>query len=308
MDCSGDWWPSQRPDNVRRMASSATTVAWDRGVTTHLEMHNFSKLGFITAQKDARETSCSPRTSGHRATSSYEERYATRRRRPRQWRRSRRQRLCHPLGSGRRGSRSRRRFLTVSHRGDAEPSVRRCWRHSEWKLVWIAGGWHPRPALWWTALSDTPTQYSTRMAGGSTGIRPCAVRSGATGRALAFTQSRPTSGARSGGPRSIPRRPVRAHKMDHCGDWSQCDASIRTLSKATLASTGGGYCLDRERWRRTTQYSGRGIRRSSAVRVVVCGNDPEWREGGGVLYRRRPVAARQGKLAEFLFDHLAAVR
>ena len=53
MDCSGDWWPSQRPDNVRRMASSATTVAWDRGVTTHLEMvHNFSKLGFITAQKD----------------------------------------------------------------------------------------------------------------------------------------------------------------------------------------------------------------------------------------------------------------
>ena len=54
MDCSGDWWPSQRPDNVRRMASSATTVAWDRGVTTHLEMvHNFSKLGFITAQKDA---------------------------------------------------------------------------------------------------------------------------------------------------------------------------------------------------------------------------------------------------------------
>ena len=54
MDCSGNWWPSQRPDNVRRVASSANTVAWDRGVTTHLEMvHNFSKLGFITAQKDA---------------------------------------------------------------------------------------------------------------------------------------------------------------------------------------------------------------------------------------------------------------
>jgi hypothetical protein len=54
MDCSLDWWPSQRPDNVRRVASSANTVAWDRGVTTHLQMvHNFSKLGFITAQKDA---------------------------------------------------------------------------------------------------------------------------------------------------------------------------------------------------------------------------------------------------------------
>jgi hypothetical protein len=54
MDCSGNWWPSQRPDIVRRVASSANTVAWDRGVTTHLEMvHNFAKLGFITAQKDA---------------------------------------------------------------------------------------------------------------------------------------------------------------------------------------------------------------------------------------------------------------
>jgi hypothetical protein len=39
---------------VRRVASSANTVAWDHGVTTHLQMvHNFSKLGFITAQKDA---------------------------------------------------------------------------------------------------------------------------------------------------------------------------------------------------------------------------------------------------------------
>jgi hypothetical protein len=54
MDCSGDWWPSQRPDNVRRVATSTNTVVWDRGVTTHLEMvHNFSKLAFITAQKDA---------------------------------------------------------------------------------------------------------------------------------------------------------------------------------------------------------------------------------------------------------------
>jgi hypothetical protein len=54
MDCRGNWWPSQRPDIARRMASSADTVAWARGVTSHLQMvHNFPKLGFITAQKDA---------------------------------------------------------------------------------------------------------------------------------------------------------------------------------------------------------------------------------------------------------------
>jgi hypothetical protein len=54
MDCRGNWWPSQRPDNVRRMASSANTFDWARGVTSYLQMvHNFAKLGFITAQKDA---------------------------------------------------------------------------------------------------------------------------------------------------------------------------------------------------------------------------------------------------------------
>jgi L-Lysine epsilon oxidase N-terminal/L-lysine epsilon oxidase C-terminal domain len=54
MDCSGNWWPSQRPDKVRRMASSTIPVDWDSGVTSHLQMvHNFAKLGFITAQKDA---------------------------------------------------------------------------------------------------------------------------------------------------------------------------------------------------------------------------------------------------------------
>jgi hypothetical protein len=36
------------------VASSANTRAWARGVTTHLGMvHNFAKLGFITAQQDA---------------------------------------------------------------------------------------------------------------------------------------------------------------------------------------------------------------------------------------------------------------
>ena len=54
LDCVGSWWPSQRPDNVRRVATSDEEVPWDQGVSTHLEMvHNFAKLGFITAQRDA---------------------------------------------------------------------------------------------------------------------------------------------------------------------------------------------------------------------------------------------------------------
>jgi hypothetical protein len=36
------------------MASSASTFDWARGVTSYLQMvHNFAKLGFITAQQDA---------------------------------------------------------------------------------------------------------------------------------------------------------------------------------------------------------------------------------------------------------------
>jgi hypothetical protein len=53
-DCAGNWWPSQRPDAVRRVATSTEQVSWDRGIVSHLAMvHNFSKLGFITAQRDA---------------------------------------------------------------------------------------------------------------------------------------------------------------------------------------------------------------------------------------------------------------
>ncbi|MES0021191.1 LodA/GoxA family CTQ-dependent oxidase [Mesorhizobium sp. M0036] len=52
-DCRGNWWPSQRPDTVRISASSPATLQWARGVTSHLDMvHNFSKLGFVTAQVD----------------------------------------------------------------------------------------------------------------------------------------------------------------------------------------------------------------------------------------------------------------
>jgi len=52
--CRGNWWPSQRPDNVRISVSSPNTLVWARGVENYLQMvHNFAKLGFITAQIDA---------------------------------------------------------------------------------------------------------------------------------------------------------------------------------------------------------------------------------------------------------------
>jgi hypothetical protein len=56
-DCGLNWWPSQRPNDVRVDASATNQIPWARGVTTHLGMvHNFSKLAFITAQRDAAGT------------------------------------------------------------------------------------------------------------------------------------------------------------------------------------------------------------------------------------------------------------
>lgn len=53
-DCERGWWPSQRPDNVLPNATATTTLRWERGVDNHIGMvNNFSKLAFITAQKDA---------------------------------------------------------------------------------------------------------------------------------------------------------------------------------------------------------------------------------------------------------------
>jgi L-lysine epsilon oxidase-like protein len=52
-DCAGAWWPSQRPDKARLSATSTDEAPWARGISSHLLMvHNFSKLGFITAQRD----------------------------------------------------------------------------------------------------------------------------------------------------------------------------------------------------------------------------------------------------------------
>jgi hypothetical protein len=53
-DCDANWWPSQRPNDVRPSPTSTNVLSWDRGVTTHLSMiNNFSKLAFITAQRNA---------------------------------------------------------------------------------------------------------------------------------------------------------------------------------------------------------------------------------------------------------------
>lgn len=53
-DCERNWWPSQRPDDVRPNPNATTTVRWERGADSHIRMvNNFSRLGFITAQKDA---------------------------------------------------------------------------------------------------------------------------------------------------------------------------------------------------------------------------------------------------------------
>ncbi|MGR9159702.1 LodA/GoxA family CTQ-dependent oxidase [Rhizobium leguminosarum] len=53
-DCRGNWWPSQRPDMVRISVDDTAALSWGRGVSSHLQMvHNFPKLGFVTARTDA---------------------------------------------------------------------------------------------------------------------------------------------------------------------------------------------------------------------------------------------------------------
>jgi len=53
-DCEFEWWPSQRPDDVRPNPNATTPVRWERGADNYIDMvKNFSRLGFITAQKDA---------------------------------------------------------------------------------------------------------------------------------------------------------------------------------------------------------------------------------------------------------------
>jgi len=52
--CSRNWWPSQRPNDVLPTPTSTNRLDWSRNVNGFLSMvHNFAKLGFITAQRDA---------------------------------------------------------------------------------------------------------------------------------------------------------------------------------------------------------------------------------------------------------------
>jgi hypothetical protein len=54
-DCREMWWPSQRPDDVLPNPNASATALWARGAEGHIEMvNNFSKLAFVTAQKDSR--------------------------------------------------------------------------------------------------------------------------------------------------------------------------------------------------------------------------------------------------------------
>lgn len=53
-DCSRSWWPSQRPDDVLPNADATAAVSWAREVDGEQGMvDNFSKLAFVTAQKDS---------------------------------------------------------------------------------------------------------------------------------------------------------------------------------------------------------------------------------------------------------------
>jgi hypothetical protein len=54
VDCDGGWWPTQRPERVLPTANSSSRVNWDRGAASYATMvNNFSRLGFITAQRDS---------------------------------------------------------------------------------------------------------------------------------------------------------------------------------------------------------------------------------------------------------------
>lgn len=53
VDCEGNWWPSQRPDDVLPNVSATQRLAWSRGADTYIRMvSNFGKLAFITPQRD----------------------------------------------------------------------------------------------------------------------------------------------------------------------------------------------------------------------------------------------------------------
>jgi hypothetical protein len=54
LKCAGNWWPTQRPDDIRPNATTTDTVSWVRKVTNHKSMvRNSKRLGFVVAQKDA---------------------------------------------------------------------------------------------------------------------------------------------------------------------------------------------------------------------------------------------------------------
>jgi hypothetical protein len=56
-ECARNWWPSQRPDDVRISANSTNTDAWDKGITSGLSLvRDFGKLGFVTPVTNGGQT------------------------------------------------------------------------------------------------------------------------------------------------------------------------------------------------------------------------------------------------------------
>jgi hypothetical protein len=52
-DCARNWWPSQRPDEVRLSRDNNAVDQWDRGISGYLSMvRDFGKLGFIVQDTD----------------------------------------------------------------------------------------------------------------------------------------------------------------------------------------------------------------------------------------------------------------
>jgi hypothetical protein len=53
LKCANNWWPAQRPNQVRLGPTSGTTVQWQRGITSHVDLVNrWWKLGIVVQAAD----------------------------------------------------------------------------------------------------------------------------------------------------------------------------------------------------------------------------------------------------------------
>lgn len=53
-DCANNWWPAQRPNQVRKSATVAAVVQWDDGIGSHIDMVNlWHELGVVVKDPSA---------------------------------------------------------------------------------------------------------------------------------------------------------------------------------------------------------------------------------------------------------------